>query len=255
MALILSPILNLPLVSPGDDIALMIIKGMAETQLGVLDGDIFIICQKIISKAENRLVNLTTITPGKEALSISRKCNKDPRMIELILRESNTVLRTRPGTIIVEHRLGFICANAGIDHSNVTGPFGNQEDWVLLLPLDPDESARKIQHDLGTHYKKSIGVMIIDSHGRAWRNGIVGSTIGLAGVPGLVDLRGNPDLFNYKLRVTQVGAADELAGGASLVMGQAKEGTPVVHARGFPYALRDSTIKELIRDKEQDLFR
>jgi len=255
MTLTLSPLLNLPLVSSGDDIARMIIKGLSEMHLDVMDGDIFIIAQKIISKAENRLVNLNDVIPGKEAEKISSKCKKDPRMVELILRESNTVLRTRPGTIIVEHRLGFICANAGIDHSNVAGPYGNKEDWVLMLPEDPDGSARKIQQDLGACYRKRIGVMIIDSHGRAWRNGIIGISIGLAGVPGLVDLRGTPDLFNYSLRITQVGAADELAAAASLVMGQANEGTPVVHARGFPYDLRESSIKELIRKKEQDLFR
>ncbi|MGB8253180.1 MAG: coenzyme F420-0:L-glutamate ligase [Anaerolineaceae bacterium] len=255
MTLTLSPLLNLPLVLPGDDIAQIIIKGMSEMHLAATDDDIFIIAQKIISKAENRLVNLNDVTPGKEAEKISKKCKKDPRIVELILRESNTVLRTRPGTIIVEHRLGFVCANAGIDHSNVAGSYGNQEDWMLMLPEDPDGSARKIQQDLVTYYKKRIGVMIIDSHGRAWRNGIIGMSVGLAGVPGLVDLRGKPDLFNYSLRITQVGAADELAAAASLVMGQANEGTPVVHARGFPYDLRESSIKELIRKKEQDLFR
>lgn len=255
MTLTLSPLLNLPLVLPGDDIAQMVIKALSEMHLDVMDGDILIFAQKIISKAENRLINLNEVTPGKEAIRISKKCKKDSRLVELILRESNEVVRTRPGTIIVEHRLGFICANAGIDHSNVAGPYGNPEDWVLLLPEDPDGSARKVQRALSRFYDKKIGVLIIDSHGRAWRNGVIGMSIGLAEVPGLVDMRGKPDLFNYTLRITTIGAADELAAAASLVMGQADEGFPVVHARGFPYALRESSIKELIRDQRQDLFR
>jgi coenzyme F420-0:L-glutamate ligase/coenzyme F420-1:gamma-L-glutamate ligase len=149
-----------------------------------------------------------------------------------------------------------VCANAGIDHSNVKGPYGNPDDWVLLLPRDPDGSAETIRKTLEQKYQVTVGILIIDSHGRAWRNGIVGVSIGMAGVPGLVDLRGNPDLFDYSLKITQVGAADELAAAASLVMGQADEGTPIVHVHGFPYAIRDnSSIKELIRDHDKDLFR
>jgi coenzyme F420-0:L-glutamate ligase/coenzyme F420-1:gamma-L-glutamate ligase len=164
-------------------------------------------------------------------------------------------LRTRPGSIIVEHRLGFVCANAGIDHSNVAGEGVPGEEWVLLLPLDPDASAQALRQHLQRAGRVKLGVMIIDSHGRAWRLGTVGMAIGLAGLPGLVDLRGQPDLFGYNLRITQVGAADELAAAASLVMGQAAEGTPVVHARGFPYPLREAGLQELMRPTETDLFR
>ena len=172
----------------------------------------------------------------------------------------------RVGAIIVEHKLGFVCANAGIDHSNVNPPeisealredFGspNADDWVLLLPEDPDQSAVNLRNQIQNRTGKRIGILIIDSHGRAWRNGTVGAAIGIAGLPGLEDLRGKPDLFGYKLQVTQVGVADELAAAASLGMGQAAEGTPVVHARGFPYPLREASVKELIRPKDQDLFR
>jgi coenzyme F420-0:L-glutamate ligase/coenzyme F420-1:gamma-L-glutamate ligase len=175
--------------------------------------------------------------------------------VELILQESRAVLRTRPGAIIVEHRLGFICANAGIDHSNVRGQGDEDEEWVLLLPQNPDRSADILRLGLQEETGTRLGVMIIDSHGRAWRQGTVGVAIGLSGMPGLVDLRGTLDLFDYTLHITTVGAADELAAAASLVMGQAAEGTPAVHVRGFPYPLRDGSLGELLRPKEQDLFR
>jgi coenzyme F420-0:L-glutamate ligase/coenzyme F420-1:gamma-L-glutamate ligase len=155
----------------------------------------------------------------------------------------------------VEHKLGFVCANAGIDHSNVAGPGNSAEEWILLLPADPDRSAKAIRAAIESSTGKQIGILIIDSHGRAWRNGTVGAAIGISGLPGVTDLRGRPDLFGYKLQVTQVGVADELAAAASLVMGQAAEGTPVVHVRGFPYPLREGALQELIRPKEQDLFR
>ncbi|HMN60075.1 MAG TPA: coenzyme F420-0:L-glutamate ligase, partial [Anaerolinea sp.] len=180
---------------------------------------------------------------------------KDARFIELVLRESASVLRMRQGTIIVEHRLGFVCANAGIDHSNVRGEWGNADDWVLLLPENPDQSAERIRQEIREKTGLDVGVMIIDSHGRAWRMGTVGVAIGLSGVPGLVDMRGKPDMFGYQLRVTLIAAADELAAAASLVMGQADERIPVVLVRGFPYTLRESSLRELIRPKEMDLFR
>jgi coenzyme F420-0:L-glutamate ligase/coenzyme F420-1:gamma-L-glutamate ligase len=164
------------------------------------------------------------------------------------------VLRVRAGLIIVEHRLGFVCANAGIDHSNVS-PGGAGGEWVLLLPQDPDASAHALRLRLQAATGARLGVMIIDSHGRAWRMGTVGVTIGLSGLPGLADLRGWQDLLGYTLRVTQVGVADELAAAASLVMGQAAEGTPVVHVRGFPYPLREASLREILRPKELDLFR
>jgi coenzyme F420-0:L-glutamate ligase/coenzyme F420-1:gamma-L-glutamate ligase len=256
MALILTPLPDFPLVKPGDDIAFLIEKSLKNSKLRIKTGDIFVIAQKVISKSENRLVNLNDIQPGRQARKLARVCEKDPRLVELILSESNCVIRNVPGIIIVEHKLGFICANAGIDHSNVSGPYGDPMDWVLLLPEDPDGSAQSIRSTLCAVYKVQLAVAIIDSHGRAWRNGIVGTSIGMSGVPAIVDMRGKPDLFDYSLRVTQIAAADELAAGASLMMGQACEGTPVVHVHGFPYPLQeDSGIQDLIRNKQRDLFR
>lgn len=255
MTLILTPVRNIPLVYPGDDLAYIILDHLSEQSLTIEDGDIFVLAQKIVSKSENRYVPLSKVIPGEEARNLSQKIDKDPRLVQLILDESVSVLRTRPGTIIVEHKLGFICANAGIDHSNVDSPTGQVDEWVLLLPIDPDASAKAIKDRIFEISGRNVGVMIIDSHGRAWRNGVVGAAIGLAGVPGIIDMRGKPDLFGVQLRVTQIAAADELAAAASLVMGQADESTPVIHVRGFPYPLRESTLRELIRPKEFDLFR
>ena len=253
--LTLSPLSNIPLIRQGDNLADIIVKALHQNNIQLRSGDILVLAQKIISKAEGRMVNLSTVTPSARALELAIETEKDGRVIELILQESNEVLRTRPGAIIVEHRLGFVCANAGIDHSNVHGEEGNPEDWVLLLPENPDRSAQQIRQQVESVTKAQIGVLIIDSHGRAWREGTVGAAIGFSGVPGLLDLRGQPDMFGFRLRITQVGVADELAAAASLMMGQAAEGTPVVHVRGFPYPLREGKLKELLRPKEQDLFR
>ena len=253
--LTLQPIPNIPGIQPGDQLDDLLYKAIQNTPLTLEDGDILVVAQKIVSKAEGRLVNLTLVEPSAQAVELAAQVEKDPRFVELVLRESKTVLRARPGTLIVEHKNGFICANAGIDHSNVSGNWGNPEDWVLLLPEDADASAERLRRGLEARSACRLGVLIIDSHGRAWRNGVVGMTIGLSNVPGVVDMRGQADLFGYKLRITTIAAADELAAAASLVMGQAAEGTPVIHARGFPYPLRESHLSELIRDKERDLFR
>ncbi len=255
MTLTLTPLKGIPLVQPGDDLARCIAEAVLLSSLELLDNDILVVTQKVVSKSEGRFRNLADVMPTQEAFSIAAKVEKDPRFVELVLQESKTVLRTRPGTMIVEHKLGFVCANAGIDHSNVQNLGGRPEDWVLLLPEDPDASADRVRQQVRGLTGKNVAVLIIDSHGRAWRNGTVGVAIGFAGMPGLVDLRGKPDLFGYQLRVTQVAAADELAAAASLLMGQADEFTPVIHVRGFPYALREGTLAELIRPKELDLFR
>ncbi len=255
MALTLTPLKHFPLVNPGDDLPQLILNAVGNNSLTLQDGDILVLAQKVVSKAEGRLFNLTEVEPSDQAYHYADLTGKDPRLLELILSESREVLRTRKNLIIVQHKLGFICANAGIDHSNVSGPWGEPEDWVLLLPENPDESAMRIREVLEDEFGVRVGVLIIDSHGRAWRLGTVGVTIGLSGMPGLVDLRGQADLFDYRLRVTTVGAADELAAAASLMMGQAGEGTPIVHVRGFPYPLREGNLQELIRPKELDLFR
>lgn len=255
MSLVLTSLENIPLIRRDDNLADIVLKSLQDTGLELQDNDILVLAQKIVSKAEGRKVNLATVSPSARAIELAQQTEKDPRVVELMLQESNEVLRTRVGTIIVEHKLGFICANAGIDHSNVAGDGDTTEEWVLLLPEDPDHSCALLRNEIESKTGKHIGVVIIDSHGRAWRNGTVGVTIGMSGVPGIIDKRGDKDLFGYTLRITIIGAADELAAAASLVMGQASEGRPVVHVRGFPYPLQEGSLKELIRPKEQDMFR
>jgi len=255
MTLTLTPLPGIPLIQPGDNLPEILLQALGRAGIDLQEGNILVLAQKIVSKAQGRLVNLATVTPSERAIALTAKTEKDPRLLELILQESAAVLRTRPGSIIVEHRLGFICASAGIDHSNVAGEGDPAEEWVLLLPEDPDSTALEIRRQLEAASGARLGVLIIDSHGRAWRLGTVGVAIGLSGLPGLVDLRGWVDLFGYTLRITQVGVADELAAAASLLMGQAAEGTPAVHVRGFPYPLREGSLREVLRPKDQDLFR
>ncbi len=268
MPLTLTPLLSIPLIHPGDDLTKIVLTALHASCITLHNNDILVITSKIVSKAEGRLVNLDVVVPLERAFELATRSAKDARLAELILQESREVLRVRPGTIIVEHRLGFVCANAGIDHSNVSPllPGDRQaqvseaeraraENWVLLLPENPDHSAAEIRAKLEAVSGKRLGVMIIDSHGRAWRLGVVGTCIGLSGLPAIVDKRGAPDLFGYRLRITLIAVADELAAAASLVMGQVAEGTPVVHVRGFPYPLREGSLSELLRPKEEDMFR
>lgn len=252
--LILTPLKGIPLINQGDDLADILLTALDENRIDLQDGDILVVTQKVVSKAEGRRVDLKTVTPSQEAESLAGETGKDPREVELILQESTQVLRSRPGLIIVEHRIGFVCANAGIDRSNVKGDEGSR-DFVLLLPENPDQSASELRQTIEGKKEVRIAVVIIDSHGRAWRNGTVGIAIGFSGIPGIVDLRGKPDLFDYKLRITQVGVVDELAAAASLLMGQADEGFPALHVRGFPYTLREGSFQELPRDHKSDLFR
>jgi coenzyme F420-0:L-glutamate ligase/coenzyme F420-1:gamma-L-glutamate ligase len=253
MTLTITPLQNIPLIRRDDNLADIILDSLSHSGIQLQANDILVIAQKIISKAEGRTVNLADIKPAQKAIELAAKTEKDPRVVELILQESNEIVRTRVGTIIVEHKLGFVCANAGIDHSNVAGDA--KGEYVLLLPEDPERSAMQLREQIKKKRNVDIGVMIVDSHGRAWRNGTVGMCIGLSGIPAVIDERGWKDLFGYTLRITVVGVADELAGAASLVMGQAAEGRPVVHVRGFPYPLRDGSFKELLRPKDQDMFR
>lgn len=256
MTLILSGLSNIPMVQPGSKLTNLIFDALTPANIQLQSGDILVVTQKIVSKSENRLVNLTQVQPSRTAIDLAQKVNKDPRLVELVLQESKKVIRSAKNILIVEHKLGFICANAGIDHSNVNGPWGLQDDWVLLLPENPDASARTIRDEIEKLSGiNGIGVMIIDSHSRAWRIGTVGTTIGLAGIPGIVDLRGRNDIFGYKMQYTIISAADELAAAASLVMGQIDEKIPVVHVRGFPYPLRESNLEEMLRNEENDLFR
>jgi coenzyme F420-0:L-glutamate ligase/coenzyme F420-1:gamma-L-glutamate ligase len=253
MSLTLTPLQHIPLIRQNNNLADILLKSLQETHIQLKNDDILVVAQKIVSKAEGRMINLATVKPSARAQKLAEESQKDPRIVELMLQESNEILRTRVGTIIVEHKLGFVCANAGIDHSNVI--YNEKEEHVLLLPQDPDQSARNIREQIQQKIGVKIGVMIIDSHGRAWRNGTVGICIGLSGIPALIDERGWKDLFGGTLQITIVGIADELAAAASLMMGQAAEGIPAVHVRGFPYPLGEGTLKEMLRPKEQDMFR
>ena len=249
--LTLTALPGIPEVTAGTDLAALVLEALERAGKGLQNGDVLVIAQKIVSKAEGRTVRLADVVPSTRAQELGRAADRDPRLTELILRESHEVLRVKPGVLIVEHRLGFVMASAGIDQSNV--PDG--EGSVLLLPQDPDASARRIHEDLMKKTAAEAGVVINDSFGRAWRNGVTGVAIGVAGIPALVDLRGHADRGGRALKVTQVAAADELASAASLLMGQAEEGLPVVLARGFPYARRASSAAELVRPRAEDLFR
>lgn len=244
---------GVPLVQPGDDICDIVLRALAESGESLQAGDILVIAQKIVSKAQGRYVDLARVTPSPRALDLAQTVAKDARVIELILQESQEVLRVRSDVIIVVHRSGFVMANAGIDFSNVES--GGADERVLLLPLDPDGTCASIRKTLHERAGVSAGVIINDSHGRAWRNGTVGVAIGASGVPTVLDLRGRPDLFARRLRITQVGFADELAAAASLLMGQAGEGTPIVLIRGVQYDESDGCAADLMRPKGLDLFR
>lgn len=240
-----------PLVRTGDDLAALALDSLARAGIVLADGDVVVFTSKVISKAEGRARRLSDIRPSPTAVEIAAVCLKDPRLIEVILSESRAVLRLRPGVIIVEHRLGFVCANAGVDHSNA----GTDEEEILLLPQHPDASAARLRSHLRQATGADIAVIINDSHGRAWRMGTVGVAIGVAGMLPLTDRRGDLDLFGRALQVTVVGAADELAAAASLVQGAAAEGEPVVHIRGACFRPGDGHLSDLLRPHELDLFR
>ena len=243
---------GIPLAAPGDDIPALVVQGLEASGERVVDGDVLVIAQKLISKSEGRLVRLDTVQPSAEAITLAAKTGKDPRVVELVLSESKEVVRVGPGVIVVEHRLGFVMANAGIDVSNVAQDSG---DTALLLPEDPDRSCRQLRDAIKARCGADVAVIIIDSHGRAFRNGTVGVAIGVAGIAALWDRRGALDLYDRPLQVTEVGIADELAAAASLMMGQADEGLPLVLVRGAVVPRREGSAAELARPKRQDLFR
>ena len=230
----------------------MLLDALDRAGLALQAGDVLAVAQKIVSKAEGRLVDLRDVESGEVATQLAEQVGKDPRLMELILRESEEVSRLRPGVIIVRHRLGFTSANAGIDRSNV-GPEG--EERVLLLPLDPDASARRIRETIATARGMEVGIVITDSHGRPFRLGTVGVAIGVAGLPALWDRRGETDLYGYHLQHTDVGVADEIAAAAGLLMGQAAEGLPAVLLRGLHLPTADGWATDLVRPKELDLYR
>lgn len=240
---------GMPVVQPGDDIASLI----AARTPPLRDHDIIVVAQKIVSKAEGRIIDIASVTPSAEARALAAEIGKDPRLVEVILSESTRVVRSRPNLLIMQHRLGFVMANAGVDHSNVAAPDGTER--VLLLPRDPDASAEAIRAALAARFNARIGVIINDSFGRPWRRGTAGVAIGAAGVPSMIDLRGKPDLFGRTLEVSITGFADEVAAAASLLQGQADEGQPVAVVRGLSWTAPEEPAAALVRPPEEDLFR
>lgn len=252
-SLLVLAIPNIPLVQTGADLAGLIGEAIEAAGYGWTDGDVLVVAQKIVSKAEGRCVDLATVEPSERARKLAAEVGKDPRLVEVILSESVRVVRARPNVLIVEHRRGFIVANAGVDQSNVD-PAGGGEP-VLLLPENPDESAERLQHALVKRFQCQFAVVINDSFGRPWRLGTIGTALGAAGLPSLLDLRGQPDLFGRRLRVTEVGFADEVAAAASLLMGQSDEGCPVVLIRGLRWNASAKPATHLFRAPDEDLFR
>ena len=251
--LTLSVVPCIPLLQPGDDLGAIIIDAMGKAGLEPRNDDALVVAQKVVSKVQGRYVDLATVTPSAQARQLAVEVDKDPRLVEVILRESSRVVRSGPGVLIVEHRLGFIMANAGVDRSNVPPSAGAEP--VLLLPDDPDAAAGTLREQFMKHFGVRLGVVINDSFGRPWRRGTVGVALGAAGIPALRDLRGRPDLFGHPLRVTEIALADELAAAASVLMGQADEGQPVVLISGLPPGEDTVPARALIRPASEDLFR
>lgn len=255
----LLPLRGFPMVRPGDNISRLIIQCLGEQRLLLEPGDVLVVAQKVVSKAENRYVELADIEPSLEARELAAKVDKDPCLVEVILRESNAVVRHAPGVLIVEHKLGLVMANAGIDSSNIEHDSDSGADRVLLLPEAPDRSADALRRTFVNFFGVNTGIIINDSVGRAWRNGTVGLALGASGMPALWDRRGEQDLFGRTLEVTEVALADELASAASLVQGEGAEGCPVVLIRGLKLSTIDkqhyNDAASLVRDRERDLFR
>jgi coenzyme F420-0:L-glutamate ligase/coenzyme F420-1:gamma-L-glutamate ligase len=249
----LSALSGIKLIEPGDDLGAITVAALRDNRLVPQEGDVLVVAQKIVSKAEGRHVDTATVRPSEQAISLAAEVDKDPRFVEVVLAESKRVVRYRPGLLIVEHRLGFVMANAGIDHSNVAAQDGAER--VLLLPVDPDGSAHALRQHLIGAFGIGLGVIISDSFGRPWRKGTVGVALGAAGLPAFVDLRGRPDLFGRELLVTETGFADEIAAAAGLLMGQADEAVPMVLVHGLAWTAPDAPAAALIRPAEHDLFR
>jgi len=227
----------------------MILEAIGRSQIEIQDGDILVVTHKIVSKAEGRIVDLASIKPSTKAISMAKEHDKDPRVMELILMESTQILRAKNGIIISETKHGFVCANAGVDQSNVEG------DTAVLLPVAPDESAGRIQEAVKKKIGKEIAVIITDTFGRSFRNGQTNVAIGVAGINPIKSYIGTYDMYGRKLRVTEIAVADEIASAAELVMGKA-EGTPVAIVRGYIFEKASKTsVKSLLRAKERDLFR
>lgn len=241
-----------PLVEPGDELSRLIVASLRKENIELQDGDALVLAQKIVSKSEGRFVDLAAVEVSAEARDLALQCDKDARLVQLIVDESTELLRCVPGVIIVRHKLGLVMANAGIDHSNVSRDVGDER--VLLLPEDPDRSAGELRNTLEQETGLSLAVIISDSFGRPWRLGTTGACIGCAGIASLVDRRGDSDIFGQELKVTQVALGDELATAASVLMGQTDEARPLVIVRGLEFPREPSSARHLLRPPEEDLF-
>ena len=241
---------TIPIIKEGDNIAKLIVEAATRENVDIQEGDIVIIAQTIVSRSEGRIINLNDIEPSPFAKILAEETGKDPRLVEVILRESKGIVRMGSHHLIMETRHGFVCANGGVDRSNVPG-----EETVSLLPLDPDASARKIRDEIKKLTGKDVAIIISDTFGRPLREGAIGVAIGVAGIDPLYDMRGRKDLFGYELRTTIIAIADELASAAELLMGESNEGIPVVIVRGLNYPKGECSIKKLLRPVEKDLFR
>src|SRR3984885_9326950 len=244
---------GVPMVQPGDNLHALAVSALVDADIAPEAGDVLVVAQKIVSKAEDCFVDITAVKPSARAEKLAAETGKDPRFVEVVLSESKRIVRHRENLIIAEHRLGFVMAKCEIDHSNVAP--GDGHSRVLLLPVDPDASARALREELVASYGVPIAVIISDSFGRPWRRGTVGIAIGAAGLPAIIDWRGPPDLFGRPLEVTETGFADEIAAAASLVMGQADEAMPMVLVRGLAWTAPEADAAALVRPPEHDLFR
>ena len=243
---------DVPLINPADDLAAIIATCVRQANITLTNQDIVVIAQKVVSKAEDRFVDLNGVTPSERAKEVALLTEKPPELVEVVLWDTAEIIRTRPGLLLVQHKLGFISANAGLDHSNVSG----KANVVLRLPADPDASARAIRQKLLASLAASPPVLIIDTHGRPWRKGNAGVVIGLSGVAPVRDMIGTPDLYGTPLQYTYVAFTDQIAAAATLLMGEAGEGSPVVIVRGLQFAVDEQAVAaDVLREKEMDLFR
>ena len=243
---------EIPLIKAGDDLAAILLAALQRTGVALTEGDLLVLAQKIVSKAEGRLIPLATVTPSPRAVELARATDKDPRLVQLILDESTEVMRKKPGVLIVRHRLGNVGAHAGIDQSNIEHVGG---DAALLLPVDPDASAQALHAKLHEMTGLRLGVIIADSMNRAWRMGTIGGAIGCAGLKVLDDLRGTADMFGRELKVTIINRADSLAATACLLMGESVQQTPAVLIQGLPFESTTQTARDIIRPLADDMFR
>jgi coenzyme F420-0:L-glutamate ligase / coenzyme F420-1:gamma-L-glutamate ligase len=250
MNLSILPVTGVPMVQPGDDLAALLFAALNASGTPLAERDILVVCQKVVSKTEGRLADLRNIAPSPFALALARQTDgKDPRVIEVILRETNRIVRMDAGLLIVETGPGWVCANAGVDESNSGDP-----NLVVLLPADPDASARRLARAAQVRYGHAIGVIITDTFGRPWRQGLVDFALGVAGLPALLDLRGSNDLDGRTLKHTVVAHADALAAAAGLVMRKG-DAIPAAVVRGYQFQPGEGSGRELLREKQFDLFR